>query len=142
MRMRLVDVPRLALLGGISLMSCVGLPPPPPDDDVAEDTASSDSAPACEPLDEPAYAECEQGACSAAELCAVDANPPAFTVCARTGCQDDCDCPAPISGTALPICSSFADHALPSACYLACDSDAECPLGMLCVQGQLCMFPI
>lgn len=141
MRPYLVEATLVALLVG-SATSCVGAPPPPPADDESTDATWTGSTGTCEPLVGAPPSECEQGVCVGSELCAVDANPPTFTVCARTGCERDCDCPAPPTGTATPICSTFADASLPTACYLACEADAECPSGMVCVNDRLCMFPI
>lgn len=131
MRANLVGV-AIAVGLGAAMASCVGLPPPPPRDDLGCDASTTERD----------YEECEQGLCDADQLCAVDASPPSFTVCAQTGCEDDCDCPAPSSGTARPICSSFVDASLPRACTLACDDHEECPEGMICAGWSLCMYPI
>ena len=40
--------------------------------------------------------------------------------------MDDAGCPAPAGSTA--VCKEFV-------CYLYCEGDSECPMGMLCVES-------
>jgi hypothetical protein len=54
------------------------------------------------------------------------------SVCA-TECQGECDCPAPDSGMAVPVCER--------GCVLECGEEQACPTGMVCL-GELgrCMW--
>lgn len=51
----------------------------------------------------------------------------AFAVC-NYACVEAADCPAPGSGTAALVCMG-------GACQLSCHADAECPEGMICIDG-------
>lgn len=67
---------------------------------------------------------------------------PTGAVCSIEDCVDACDCPAaPASGTAVVSCDDITGVPADLFCYLDCGGGEDCPTGMTCFGGFLCVWP-
>lgn len=61
-------------------------------------------------------------------------------VCFFSGCETPCDCPQPPKGFEDQVaCESISAGDEILDCFIECGPE-ECPEGMFCVQGTICMF--
>ncbi|MBL4687876.1 MAG: hypothetical protein JKY37_25020 [Nannocystaceae bacterium] len=67
-------------------------------------------------------------------------DPTTFTVCSQSACVDECDCPAhPGTGDSVVTCAELAGDDMIPECYLDCANGEDCPDGMGCFGGLVCV---
>jgi len=80
-------------------------------------------------------------------ICLADGGPggmPATVgICAYTDCIDECDCPQapPTADTPTVSCQDVTGTGQ-NECILDCSSGEECPPGMDCFAGFICIYPV
>ncbi|MCA9709067.1 MAG: hypothetical protein KDK70_24695 [Myxococcales bacterium] len=60
--------------------------------------------------------------------------------CSTQGCTGPCECPAPPpTGTATVACGPINGDVIDD-CYLSCENNETCPMGMSCREDRLCVY--
>lgn len=81
---------------------------------------------------------------NASDICIVDdVDLVGASTCSVQSCADACDCPAPPgTGDAVVTCANITNGGTPNDCYLDCANGENCPTGMSCFAGFVCMTPV
>lgn len=113
--------------------------------DATADTGSSSDSGGETGTGEQGYGDCfnnpAKDVCLAGETCIDDAGmPPGVGVCALQECGDAGECPSPPpGGDAAPACMDVTGDSV-DECVLQCTGGANCPTGMACFAGFVCVW--